>query len=122
MNVEDFRAYCLAKPGTTEELPFDDDTLVFKVGGKMYALCSISEYEKGISLKCDPEKAVILREQYPQVSAGYHMSKRHWNTVLPQAGLPDKLLCSWIEDSYALVWANLTEKTKQEIEHRNNKR
>lgn len=112
MNIEDFRAYCLAKAGTTEELPFDEDTLVFKVYGKMFALCSISDYGKGIALKCDPEMAVALREQYPQVLPGYHMSKLHWNTVLPEAGLPDNLLQQWIDDSYSLVVANLPKATR----------
>ncbi|WP_242918817.1 MmcQ/YjbR family DNA-binding protein [Pontibacter liquoris] len=108
MHIEHFREYCMAKPGTTEELPFDADTLVFKVCGKMYALCSLSAYAQGIALKCDPERAIELREQYPQVQPGYHMSKVHWNTVLPEAGLPDTLLQQWIDDSYAFVVAKLT--------------
>ena len=115
MNIEEFREYCLAKAGATESLPFDSDTLVFKVGGKMFALCSLSGYENGIALKCDPERAVELREQYPQVRPGYHMSKVHWNTVLPLSGLPDQLLREWIDDSYMLVAAKLTRKQKQEI-------
>jgi len=115
VNIEEFRAYCLAKAGTTEELPFGDDTLVFKVAGKMFSLCSISDYGSGISLKCDPELAVELREKYLQVKPGYHMSKVHWNTVLPEAGLPDDLLRQWIDDSYRLVTAKLTRKQQQEI-------
>lgn len=115
MHIEDFREYCLAKPGTTEELPFDEDTLVFKVCGKMYALCSISAFEDGINLKCDPDTAVLLREQYPQVKPGYHMSKVHWNTILPAAGLPDSLIYSWINDSYDLVAAKLTKAQKLTI-------
>ncbi len=115
MNIEELRDYCLAKPGTTEELPFDADTLVFKVSGKMYALCSLSAYEEGIALKCDPELAVELREKYPQVKPGYHMSKIHWNTVLPEAGLPDNLLRTWIDDSYNLVVAKLTRAQKQQL-------
>lgn len=114
MNIEDFRANCLAKAGTTEETPFGVDTLVFKVAGKMYALCSISDYGSGITLKCEPEKAEELREQYPQVKPGYHMSKVHWNTVLPEAGLPDSLLQQWITDSYMLVTDKLTKKQRQE--------
>jgi predicted DNA-binding protein (MmcQ/YjbR family) len=115
MHIEAFREYCLAKPGTTEELPFDEDTLVFKVCGKMYALCSISEFEKGIALKCDPEYAVSLREQYEQVKPGYHMNKQHWNTVLTEAVLPDQLLKSLIDDSYKLVATKLTKAQKQSI-------
>lgn len=112
MNIEDFRDYCLAKPGTTEEMPFDEDTLVFKVSGKMFALCSLSEYEKGIALKCDPEEAVLLREQYTQVLPGYHMSKKHWNTVLPEAGLTLEFIKSLIDQSYALVVAKLPKAQK----------
>lgn len=115
MHIEAFREYCLAKPGTTEELPFDEDTLVFKVCGKMYALCSISEFEKGVALKCDPERAVSLREQYGQIKPGYHMNKQHWNTVLTEAGLPNNLLENLIDDSYALVAAKLTKALKQTI-------
>jgi len=115
MHIEAFREYCLAKPGTTEELPFDEDTLVFKVCGKMYALCSISEFEKGIALKCDPDRAVELREQYEQVQPGYHMNKQHWNTVLPEAGLPDQLLENLIDDSYKLVASKLTRAQKASI-------
>ncbi|MBX0332076.1 MmcQ/YjbR family DNA-binding protein [Pontibacter sp. HSC-14F20] len=112
MNIEDFRDYCLAKPATTEEMPFDQDTLVFKVKGKMFALCSLSEYGKGIALKCDPEQAILLREQYPQVLPGYHMNKQHWNTVLPEAGLPLDILKSLIDDSYTLVVAKLPKSQK----------
>ncbi|NDK54473.1 MmcQ/YjbR family DNA-binding protein [Pontibacter fetidus] len=115
MHIEALREYCLAKPGTTEELPFDEDTLVFKVCGKMYALCSINEFENGIALKCDPEHAVILREQYVQIKPGYHMNKQHWNTVLPEAGLPEQLLKSLIDDSYALVASKLTKAQKLTI-------
>lgn len=115
MNIEEFRLYCLAKAGATEETPFDEDTLVFKVSGKMFALCSIADFGSGISLKCDPEKAVELREVHPQVKPGYHMSKTHWNTVLPEAGLPDVLLRQWIDDSYSLVAAKLTKKQQREI-------
>ncbi|MBC5773445.1 MmcQ/YjbR family DNA-binding protein [Pontibacter sp. KCTC 32443] len=115
MNIEDFREYCLAKPGTTEELPFDEDTLVFKVCGKMYALCSLSEYGKGIALKCDPDEAVDLREQYAQIRPGYHMNKQHWNTVLPESGLPEQLLLNLIDNSYKLVSAKLTKAQKLSI-------
>lgn len=113
MNIEDFREYCLAKQGVTEELPFDEDTLVFKVGGKMFALCSITAYTEGITLKCNPEKALELREHYPnQVKPGYHMSKVHWNTVLPEAGVPDEKLRLWIDDSYLLVASKLPRAVK----------
>ncbi len=115
MDIEAYRLYCLAKPATTEDLPFDEDTLVFKVAGKMFALCSISSYSNGINLKCDPEVAMELREQYPQVRPGYHMHKSHWNTVLPEDGLPDSLIQQWIDDSYALVVAKMSKKLRQEF-------
>lgn len=115
MNIEEFRNYCIAKQASTEELPFDEDTLVFKVGGKMFALCSIFEFEKGITLKCTPELAVELREKYPQVKPGFHMSKTHWNTVLPASGLSNELLYKWIDLSYQLVASKLTKVQKQSL-------
>lgn len=115
MHIEAFREYCLAKPGATEETPFDEDTLVFKVCGKMFALCSISDFDRGVNLKCNPEEAVALREAYPQVRPGYHMHKAHWNTVLPEAGLSDVLLQQWIDASYTLVCAKLTKAQKLEL-------
>ena len=115
MNIEEFREYCLTKPGTTEELPFDEDTLVFKVAGKMYALCSISEFNGGITLKCEPALAIELRELYDQVQPGYHMSKIHWITVLPEAGIPNDLLVTWIDNSYALVAGKLPKNQRQAL-------
>ncbi|WP_439882882.1 MmcQ/YjbR family DNA-binding protein [Pontibacter sp. MBLB2868] len=115
MNIEEFRDHCIAKAGVTEELPFDDDTLVFKVCGKMFALCSLSEFTKGIAVKCDPEKAIELREQYTQVGTASHMSKVHWNNVLPDAGLPDSLIRDWIDNSYQLVGAKLKKSLQKEI-------
>ncbi|PKV75401.1 MmcQ/YjbR family DNA-binding protein [Pontibacter ramchanderi] len=112
MNIEDFRDYCLAKPGVTEGFPFDQDTLVFKVGGKMFAFCSLSDYDKGVALKCDPEQAILLREQHRQILPGYHMNKKHWNTVLPEAGLPQHLFESLIDHSYTLVVAKLPKNQK----------
>lgn len=115
MHIEALREYCLAKAGTSEDMPFDEDTLVFKVCGKMFALCSIADFAKGINLKCDPDVAIDLRERYPQVLPGFHMSKKHWNTVLPEAGLPDELLRQWIDSSYSLVAARLTKIQKNNI-------
>lgn len=82
----------------------------------MFALCSIGDFGSGIALKCVPERAVELREKYAQVKPGYHMSKIHWNTVLPEAGLPDTLLQQWIDDSYRLVVAKLSKKEQQELD------
>lgn len=111
MNVEQFRSYCLAKGGVTEEFPFDEETMVFKVMGKMFALADVTVFES-INLKCDPEQAVLLREQYPAVLPGYHMNKKHWNTVLMDGSLPDKLVKQWIDNSYNLVVACLPAKVK----------
>jgi len=112
MNIDEFRDYCLAKPETTEEFPFDNDTLVFKVMGKMFALTSLASWEKGdhsVNLKCDPEKSEMLREQYPDdVFPGYHMNKKHWNTVnIDQTVLSEKYIRYLINHSYELVVSKL---------------
>lgn len=114
MNVEQFRSYCLDKPGVTEEFPFGEQTMVFKVMGKMFALADVTEFES-VNLKCDPEQAVVLREQYPAVLPGYHVNKKHWNTVLMDGSLPDKLVKKWIDDSYQLVADGLPAKLKAEL-------
>ena len=115
MNIEAFREYCLAKPGVTEELPFDENTLVFKVGGKIFALTDINRFES-VNLKCDPARAVELREQFDEVQPGYHMNKKHWNTVSTRGSLPDRLLQEWTDQSYDLVFAGLTRAQKAAIE------
>lgn len=115
MNIEEFRDYCIQKKGVTEEFPFDKNTLVFKVMGKMFALADVDLFES-INLKCDPERAVELREQFQGVLPGYHMSKIHWNTVLVDADVSDKLLFQLIDDSYHLVAKSLTKKLKEELE------
>ncbi len=114
MNIEEFREYCLSKPHTTEGFPFDETTLVFKVAGKMFALTNIDLFES-TNLKCDPEKAEALREQYPDyIFPGYHMNKKHWNTVSVE--LEDKLLVELINHSYELVYKSLPKKTRLELE------
>ena len=115
MDIESFRAYCLAKTGATEELPFDNQTLVFKVMGKMFALTDIDLFTS-INLKCDPEEAVQLREQYDAVVPGYHMNKQHWNTVLMDGSISDSLVTQWIDHSYELVVAKLPKKVRLELE------
>ncbi len=115
MNIESFRTYCLNKKGVTEEFPFDEETLVLKVMGKMFALTGINGFSS-INIKCVPEKAVELREQYASVQPGYHMSKKHWNTVLIDGSIPDKLLRQWIDDSYQLVVAGMTKTQKTALE------
>ena len=118
MNIQQYFDFCLSKKGVTEHFPFDEDTLVFKVGGKMFALSSLSEWENGnpaANLKCDPEKADELRAEYDGINPGWHMSKVHWNTVKINADVPDKLLKELITDSYELVFKSLTKKIQTEI-------
>jgi predicted DNA-binding protein (MmcQ/YjbR family) len=115
LNLESFRAYCLSRKGVTEELPFGPDTLVFKVMGKMFALTDITDFAS-INLKADPEKAIELRERYEAVIPGYHMNKKHWNTILLDGSVPEKLIKAWVDDSYELVAAGLTKKQKLALE------
>ena len=111
MNIEEIREFCISLKGTTECFPFDDVTLVFKVGGKMYALLSL-DGELSINLKCDPARAIELREHYPAVTPGYHMNKKHWNSLLIDGSVPQKLIEQWILDSYTLVKGSLPKKVK----------
>jgi predicted DNA-binding protein (MmcQ/YjbR family) len=118
MDIEAFVHYCLSKKAATENFPFDKDTLVMKVGGKMFALSSLSDWEKGtpsVNLKCDPDKAAELRALYDDIVPGYHMSKIHWNTVMINRGVPDIMLKQMIDDSYELVYKSLTKKLQGEI-------
>jgi predicted DNA-binding protein (MmcQ/YjbR family) len=114
MNIEDYRTFCLSLPATTEGFPFDNKTLVFKVAGKMFALTGVENFQS-INLKCDPEIAIELRERYEFVIAGYHMSKKHWNTILTDESLSDELIFQWTKDSYDLVVKSLTKKVKLEF-------
>lgn len=114
-DIEKFRSYCLAKKGVTEEFPFDSETLVFKVMGKMFALTSLDHEVFRINLKCDPEQAELLREQYPAVTPGYHMSKRHWNSVVVDGSIPVRSLFQMIDHSYELVVAGLPAKLRREL-------
>ncbi|MCX6256486.1 MAG: MmcQ/YjbR family DNA-binding protein [Bacteroidia bacterium] len=106
MNIESLREYCLSKMAVSEDFPFDETTLVFKVGGKMFLLTDLSG-DLSISVKCDPEMAISLREQYPSVIPAYHMNKAHWNTIYIDGSVPDKLLFDWINHSYDLVVSGL---------------
>ncbi|HRE75773.1 MAG TPA: MmcQ/YjbR family DNA-binding protein [Flavobacteriales bacterium] len=114
MNIELLRNYCITKKGVTEEFPFDDRTLVFKVMGKMFALADVEEFD-GINVKCDPELAIELRERYAGVLPGYHMSKKHWNTLVMDGSLPEKMILKWVDDSYDLVVASLPKKLREEL-------
>lgn len=111
MNIEELRNYCLTKKGVTESLPFDETTLVYKVMGKMFALTD-TENDFSMNLKCDPEKAIELREKYPAVQPGYHMNKKHWNTIYIDGSISDVKLKSWIDDSYMLVVSSLPKKER----------
>jgi predicted DNA-binding protein (MmcQ/YjbR family) len=115
LNIESFRSFCLSKKGVTEEFPFDENTLVFKVMGKMFALTDLESFES-INLKCDPETGVQLREQYPSVLPGYHMNKRHWITVLMDGSVPDRLIRQWIDNSYSLIAGSLTKSKKIDLD------
>ena len=109
MNIEELREYCISKKGATEGFPFDESTLVFKVSGKIFALTDL-EGEFSINLKCDPEKAIEIREQYPSVLPGYHMNKRHWNTIKIDGTISDSLIYEWIDHSYELIISKLYKK------------
>jgi predicted DNA-binding protein (MmcQ/YjbR family) len=111
MDLEKIRSYCLRKKGVTESLPFDEETPVYKVMGKMFLLSNLTP-PVSINIKCDPEIAVELREKYDAVSPGYHMSKLHWNTVILDGSIPDKYIYEWIDLSYELVVRRLPEKEK----------
>ena len=115
MNVESFRDYCLAKPSVTEGFPFGPDTLVFKVMGKLFALTNIDAFDS-VNLKCDPEYAIELRETFKGVKPGYHMSKKHWNTVSIESDVPEELLREMIDQSYDLVVQSLTKKLRDELQ------
>lgn len=113
MNIEEFREYCLSKPLTSEEMPFDDRALAFKVAGKIFAITDIEIFDS-VNLKCDPEKAIELREQYDQIIPGFHMNKKHWNTV-SIAGLTTSLFVELVDHSYDMVVKGLPKKLKDEL-------
>ena len=102
MNIEEYRNYCLAKEGVTESFPFDKVTLVFKVNDKIFALVNTGK-EFSINLKCEPEKAIELREHYSYVLPGYHMDKKHWNTIITKGRATDQEIKEWTDESYLLV-------------------
>jgi predicted DNA-binding protein (MmcQ/YjbR family) len=115
MNIESYRAYCLTKKGVTEEFPFGEDILVYKVMGKMFALTDLEKFES-INLKVDPEVGEELREKYSSVQPGYHMNKKHWVTVLMDGSISDKLIRQWTDSSYDLVVSGLTKSQKSALE------
>lgn len=111
MNIEAFRNHCINMKGVTEEFPFGEETLVFKVMGKMFALTDVESFSS-VNLKVDPELGVELREKYDAVKPGYHMNKKHWITVMMDGSVPDKLVLQWIVNSYTLVASSLTKSQK----------
>ena len=118
MDIQQFYEFCLSKKGVTEHFPFDEETLVFKVGGKMFCLTSLKEWEKGtpsLNLKCNPERAEELRAEYEAIIPGWHMSKIHWNTVAFNSDVSDKMMRELINHSYELVFNSLTKKMQAEI-------
>lgn len=112
MDIETLRNYCLSKPGAEETLPFGPDTLVYKVGGKAFLLTGLDQEQLRFNVKCDPDKALELREEYACVLPGYHMNKKHWNTVVVDGSVPARQLKEWIDHSYELVSASIPKKKK----------
>lgn len=117
MNIEELREYCLAKTGVTESFPFDETTLVFKVAGKMFCLTDLVD-DFSVALKNDPEKNMELREQFPAITPGYHMNKQHWNTVLVDGSISDKMLKQLIDESYRIIVDKLPKKVREELQNK----
>jgi predicted DNA-binding protein (MmcQ/YjbR family) len=115
MNAETLCTYCLSKNGAEETQPFGPENLVYKVGGKMFLLISLEAVPLQFNAKCDPDKALELRDQWACVLPGYHMSKKHWNTIVVDRMVSDKLLLQWVDHSYSLVYESLTKRIKAEL-------
>jgi len=115
MDLSQLRDYCLQKQHVTESFPFGPDVLVFKVAGKMFALTGVSDIETTVNLKCDPERALELREHHPEIVPGYHMNKKMWNTVSLHGTLTDKFIRELIDHSYDLIVESLPKKTRLEL-------
>lgn len=114
MNIEDFRSYCLQKKGVTESFPFDDKTLVFKVGNKIFALVGINNFEF-VNLKCDPERSAELRETHSGIKPAWHMSKKHWNSVYIDSDVSVELFLELVNHSFELVFNSLPKRIKNEL-------
>ena len=115
MNIEMLREYCLSKKAVTEDFPFGETTLVFRVKEKIFLLVSLDANPLQFNAKCDPEKAIELREEYDAVKPGYHMNKKHWNTILVDGIISTKLLKEMIDDSYNLIVQSLPKKLREEL-------
>ena len=115
MNLEELRDYCISKKGVEETLPFGPETLVFKVAGKAFLLTGFNSDPLQFNVKCDPEKAIELREEYPCVLPGYHMNKKHWNTIIVDGSVTKKIVLGWIDDSYDLVVKGLSKAEQKKL-------
>ena len=118
MNIEQLRECCLSLKGTTESMPFDDSTLVIKVQNKMFALIPLNTSEQSISLKCEPERAIILREEFSYILPAWHFNKKHWNMIMMNPNLSESFMNEMIKDSYNLVVAGLPKKLREELERK----
>ncbi|MGV0754199.1 MmcQ/YjbR family DNA-binding protein [Empedobacter brevis] len=114
MHIEELRTYCLGLPQVEEKFPFDQSTLVFYIAGKMFCLCNINEFDS-LNLKCDPDQALELRATYEAVTPGYHMNKKHWNTIKIHQDVKDSQIKEWIKDSYNLVILTLPKSKRPEL-------
>ena len=115
MDAKAVRAWCLEQPGAIEEFPFGPETSVFKVARKIFAISALDRAPLNVSVKCEPELAVALRQSYPAIRPGYHLDKRHWNTVTLDGSLPDQLVRDLIEDSYDLIVSALPKRVRKEL-------
>ncbi|HMH33450.1 MAG TPA: MmcQ/YjbR family DNA-binding protein [Puia sp.] len=116
MDIESLREYCLHKKEVREEFPFGESTLVFKVRGKIFLLTGLNESPLQFNVKADPEQSIELREQYESIQPGYHMNKKHWNTVIVDGSIPEKLLRQMVDESYALVVQSLPKKEREGLQ------
>lgn len=114
MNIEEYRTFCLSLKEAEEGMPFDENTLVFKIKGKMFSLTNIETFEL-INVKCEPEEAIILRDRFDAVIPGYYMNKKHWNSIKMDGTIPDKQIKEWIKNSYSLVVSTLPKKIQKEL-------
>jgi predicted DNA-binding protein (MmcQ/YjbR family) len=115
MDAAGLRAWCLRQPGAIEEFPFGPEHSVFKVAGKIFALSALEHRPLEVSVKCEPELAVALRRSYPAIRPGYHLNKRHWNTITLDGSLSDRLVCDFVEDSYDLVVSALPARVREQL-------
>jgi predicted DNA-binding protein (MmcQ/YjbR family) len=111
MDIETYRHFCLSLPSATEDMPFDESVLVFRVGGKIFSLLNVNDFSS-VNLKCDPERAIELRENWSGIQPGYHMNKKHWNTLTTDGSVPEELIKELVQHSYDLVWRSIPVKNR----------